>query len=104
MDSERPSSPSQHSIDGVPIELGLFRTSQNAVAAAGTDARLSAILSSSDMQRSITQTEEFISSFDSLPGLNTLLHGPVLGKGTTDEVLPVKPLRELEHNPPEVRR
>ena len=48
------------------------------------------------MQRSITQTEEFISGFASLPGLNTLLHGPVLGKGTTDEVLPVKPLRELD--------
>ena len=84
-------------IDGVPVDLGLFRACQNAVAAAGTaaDAQLSAILSGNDMQRSIRQVEDFISSFDRLPGLNALLHGPVLGKGTTAELLPVKPLREL---------
>ena len=90
------------SINGVPVALDLFScaASQNAVAAAGiasaADARLSAMLGSSNMQRSIRQIEQFISSYQHLPDLNAQLHGPVLGKGSTTEVLPVKPLRELE--------
>ncbi len=54
------------------------------------------MLCSSNVQRSIRQIEQFISSFANLPDLNAQLHGPVLGKGSTTELLPVKPLRQLE--------
>ena len=55
-------------IEGVPVDLGLFRACQNAIAAAGiaADAQLSA------MQRSNRQTEDFISSFGRLSGLDAL--------------------------------
>ena len=86
-------------IDGIPYDSGLFnhRPSQIAVsAAAATDARLSAVVSSSAMQYNNQLMTAFISTFDKRPDLNALLHGPVLGSSTTTEVLPVKSLREFE--------
>ena len=86
-------------IDGIPYDSGLFkhRPLQTAVsAAAATDARLSAVVSSSAMQYNNQLMTAFISTFDKRPDLNALLHGPVLGSSTTTEVLPVKSLREFE--------
>ena len=93
---------SSSSIAGVPVHLDLMTSSstrQNAVAsAAATDhPKLSAILSSSSMQCSVSQMETFISSFAGLRNLDALLHDPVLGSGSsTNELLPVKLLRDFD--------
>ena len=49
------------------------------------------------MQRSVSQMQGFIDSFAGLRNLDALLHDPVLGSGSsTNEVLPVKLLREFD--------
>jgi hypothetical protein len=94
---------SSSSIAGVPVHLDLLSSSsarQNAVASAAATGhpKLSAILSSSSIQRSVSQMQGFIDSFSGLRHLDALLHGPVLGSGSsTNEVLPVKLLREFDN-------
>jgi hypothetical protein len=71
---------------------------ENAVAAAAaTDhPKLSAILISGSMQRSVSQMQGFIDSF-AVRNLDALLHEPVLGSSSsTNEVLPVKLVREFD--------
>ena len=87
----------------VPIELGPVQDlSECSNSCTEQDAQPSAILNSSDKQCSIRQVESPITKFDRLPGLTALLHDPVLGQGTTAELLPAKPLtRAIKHDPPE---
>jgi hypothetical protein len=47
------------------------------------------------MQRSVSQMQGFIDSFAGLRNLVTMLHEPVLGSGSTKEVLPMKLLRHF---------
>jgi hypothetical protein len=67
-----------------------------ATAAVTDHPKLSAILSSTSMQRSVSQVHAFISSDAGLRNLDALLHKPVLGNGSTNEVLPVKLLRDFD--------
>lgn len=87
------------SLYGVPYDVELFNTAGSAVpaAAAAAAGAVTAILSSTSMQASVAQVEEFISSYAGRPDLNMLLHEPALKKGSsTVEQLPVKLLREFE--------
>jgi hypothetical protein len=74
---------SSSSIAGVPVHLDLLSSSsarQNAVpSAAATDhPKLSAILISGSVQRSVSQMKGFIDSFAGKPNLDAMLHEPVL--------------------------
>jgi hypothetical protein len=73
---------------------------QNTVASAAVKdhPKLSAILSSGSVQRSVSQMKGLIDSFAGKPNLDAMLHEPVLGSGSsTNEVLPVKMLHELDN-------
>jgi len=83
------------SIYGVPYDSELFVTGATAVgpaqppaaaaaAVAGTPAaRVAALLSSASMKSSIAQMDSFISSYNSRPDLNVLLHEPALKRGSS---------------------
>lgn len=89
-------------IVGVPVDLDLLSSSstarQNVAASASAmdHPKLSAIFSCSSMQRSVSQMQGFINSCAGLRNQDAMLHKPVLGSGSTHEVLPVKLLCEFD--------